>query len=131
MIGFTALAYAPSEAKTLLDKAREVFAKLPDVDEYADYLSCHIVARVIASTDPEEFLVVDGLCGIVNHSWLVLQKHPGWVIDALPVGQVGGPVLLDVRHPSPWQKLYQRKVINIPEFRIYRTVSHMLRTCDL
>lgn len=67
-------------------------------------LSCHLIARALATVFPVEF--EDGYFGSRGwrHSWLVTPNE--WVIDAYPVATIGGPILVDVGWNSPWKKLY-------------------------
>lgn len=41
-----------------------------------------------------------------EHSWLALEEHPDWIIDPLPLGQPGGPVLRHTGLGSPFHGAY-------------------------
>lgn len=68
-------------------------------------LSCHMLARALAHLFP--VTVEDGMfAGIFSHSWL--RTCNGNVIDAYPVGAVGGPMLIDGMRFSPGKMLFKR-----------------------
>lgn len=83
-----------------------------------DKLNCHIVAEAFARAFPEFYLdrksgsfgLFSGFdleSGLVwsQHSWLVPECAPGWILDVAPYNGVLTPLLVCVAKP-PWDMLY-------------------------
>lgn len=69
-------------------------------------LSCHVVSRLVKRKfDLTTWRVVDGCFGRHQHSWLASGLII--VLDVYPVASMGGPLLVDVEHMSPWHGLYR------------------------
>lgn len=73
-------------------------------------LSCHHVARVVASKLPELACVDGNVLRGYTHSWLLTQDQR-FIIDAYPWVAYPGPLLLDYTGLSPWRQIYNPGII--------------------
>lgn len=128
------------ENRRLFNEVRRLVTALPDLDLgttppgslsrelYGSgrvVLSCHMLARALAKV--LKLKCVDGhYAKAYAHSWL-LTPDGDWIIDAYPVGMIGGPVLVQRRYNyrgGPGNLLYVpgRNICKVlpfgsPEFR--------------
>ncbi len=64
-------------------------------------LSCHILARAISKVFKLEYQ--DGyFCVGYEHSWVTTKA--GHIIDVYPIGILGGPIMVDLSDPSPFNR---------------------------
>lgn len=126
----------PAGDVQLLMRIRQALEALPDVDLGVNEegeeitLSCHILSRAVAkvfSLKCRSGFYYPGF----SHSWLVTASNN--VIDVLPPGIVGGPILADGSPYSPSIKQYIRRDVrkisdgnfSQPSFR--RSVRRIIR----
>lgn len=70
-------------------------------------ISSHALCMVLASRVPR-VRRVEGhfIHRHFEHSWLVLEDEPDWIIDPQPLGQPGGPVMRRTSVCSPFHSAY-------------------------
>lgn len=89
--------YFSNEELILFERIKRIFQALPDIylgkDSQGEKIpiSCHMIARAFARHFGLEYQ--DGhYCMVCEHSWLVSPE--GNVIDLVPCGAIGGPVIV-------------------------------------
>jgi hypothetical protein len=68
---------------------------------------CHGLCAEIALSYPELRHVRGKFAGGWEHSWLVFKDDPLTVIDPYPWASGSGPMLITLKHMSPWLGLYR------------------------
>lgn len=99
---------APDGACGALALVRRVMSLWPLTVPGTDHeVSSHTLCMVLASRVPR-VRRVEGhfIHRHFEHSWLVLEEAPDWVIDPQPLGQPGGAVLRDTSVCSPFHSAY-------------------------
>jgi hypothetical protein len=102
--------FVSDEDAQLLEKIRNVFCRLPDIDLGVDeekrkiVLSCHILARAVSKVFSLRF--VDGYFKPnFEHSWVLSPNEH--IIDVYPVAILGGPILVYIKNNSPARYCYE------------------------
>ncbi|HWA29164.1 MAG TPA: hypothetical protein VG734_26170 [Lacunisphaera sp.] len=104
MIGYSGSEMFTREAQELLALATMVVAIFPETDDDGELFRCHEVARALGKL--LNLPVVDGKYGIVDHSWLQLDR---WrVLDVYAVGRL------------PPVQLVSIGALTIPEYQSYQ-----------
>lgn len=118
------------EEVELLSRVQRLLEDFPDIKFFRDgkqfLLSCHMFTRALASVFPR-LTVKDGYFQRrgVEHSWLLTSTRTfeipdGNILDPYPVGQAGGPMLINNGRMSPWRPLYMEypiPVVDTPDFQ--------------
>lgn len=102
--------FVSCESIELFLSIKETVERMPDLELGMDEdgktitLSCHILARAIAKLFP--VVVVDGyFASVYQHSWVNVSKE--LLIDAYPVGALGGPIAYSLERCSPAHLLFR------------------------
>lgn len=126
------LSLLPRADVVLFERIRLVVLAANDIDLGLDeggrriQLSCHMLARDVGQVFDLEF--VDGFFAKgYQHSWV--NTRSGNIIDAYPVGVLGGPLLSVICTGSPGVQLYtvdrERFNLHVP---VVRTASFLRAT---
>lgn len=105
----------------LLRRAEDLVSRVSD--RWGNELRCHELARAICIGLSDEFVVVDGKCGPVEHSWLVFPD--GVVLDPyvpgrLPAVQIVDPIVGTMYRPGARRRDIRQQVVD-------RLVAEMTR----
>ena len=83
--------FRPAHLRTL-DRARALVDRVADT--WGDELRCHELARAgLRALGDDTLVVVDGHCGIVEHSWL--RFSDGAILDAYAPGRLPAVQIVD------------------------------------
>ena len=120
-----------NEDYKLFEKIEKIVQEMPDIDFSEQkresrrkvLLSCHMIARALATFFPLQYH--DGYCGDCEHSWLTTKT--GNIIDAYPVGIMGGPILIPTGYAHPFERLYKENVLyRVSGIRFQRNVNKVI-----
>jgi hypothetical protein len=96
-------------AVALFERACELVQLMPDPPEGAEPWRCHEVARAVG--DVLKLRVVDGYCGAVEHSWLVIPNGAARGVDAIldvyAAGILPQVLLVDCEGILPYRDVYR------------------------
>jgi len=97
-------------------------------DTWGNELRCHELARAVQRVlDPPRLIVVDGLCGPVEHSWLIFGD--GTILDPYVPGRLPAVQLIDKLLGSHYTRHSARR--DIRETIVDRLVREMLEGGEL
>lgn len=105
--------FRPVHLRTL-DRARDLVARVADT--WGNELRCHELARAVVRVLGDTTLgVVDGHCGIVEHSWL--RFSDGSILDAyvpgrLPAVQIVDAIVAAQYRPGPRRRDVRRSIVD-------------------
>lgn len=98
-------------AVDLFHAAQRIVESIPDPSPGEEPWRCHEVARVVGSELGLE--VIDGVYGIVDHSWLVIpmgtDDKRDAILDVYAVGALPQVVLVDTYYALPTTKNYRQR----------------------
>ena len=98
MKGYSEKELFTKDAKSCLEMAQKIIDSIDNEWNTKDELRCHEVARVCYELIYKKYsniVVVDGVYGSVNHSWLVVERK--FILDVYAIGR-----LPQVQLVHPW-----------------------------
>jgi hypothetical protein len=92
-------------------------------------LSCHMLARAIAVVFG--LRVCDGYFSneLYDHSWNLTPQNR--IIDAYPIGTIGGPIMFDNGQFSPCHRLYKTRSTRTVSRRRFSKLSFRRSVCRI
>lgn len=113
----------------LFSQIEQIMHEMPEVDLGKDsrgkvLISCHMLAQALAKsfsrlTYQHGYFVHHAW----SHSWLLVDGGD-LLIDPYPWLMLGGPIMIDLRHPTPWRDFYRSEdIFVVPTPTFYQEVE--------